>query len=223
MYRTALILALSLTPAWAEAPNLSASPTGGPGAASRLVLAQRAYLQAMTGGDTVLLLAAIRLARSVTPRAPTGWERTTSGEAPADQPQGRASAPDPGGQEAIAIAQGLAGEDPDLQDLVYELDAKLPHGRLETATVANAELGGGQTDSWRMPLFGEVPAEIGLIGDGDTSLGLRVTDEAGTVLCAASPGLDPALCRFTPARNGFFTVEVTNPGEVRNSYRVIGN
>jgi hypothetical protein len=217
-----LIIALAL-PVGAEEPNLSAMPTGAPGSASRLVLAQRAYAAAMTSGDTVLLLASIRLARSVTLRPPTAWERTTTGEAPADQPAGRAAGPDPAGPEAIAIAQAFAAEDPDLQDLVYGLDAQLPHGRPATGIVASADLGGGQTDVWRMPLFGEVPAEIALIGDGDSPLSLTVSDEAGQVICVVPPGTGPTLCRFAPARNGFFTVEVRNPGAVQNSYRLIGN
>jgi hypothetical protein len=219
----ALVLVLVLSPARGEEPNLSVTSAGTPGGVTRLVLAQRAYQAAMTSGDTITLVAAIRLARSVTLRRPTAWERTTAGDASADQPAGRDAAPDPASAHAVAIAQGLAGEDPDLQDLVYDLDAQLPHGRLQTVTFASAKLGGGQTDSWRMPFFGEVSAEIALIGDGDSLLGLTLTDDGGAVLCAAAPGRDPAHCRFTPARNGFFTVEVRNPGTVINSYRLIAN
>jgi hypothetical protein len=219
----ALILALLLSPARADEPNLSANAAGMPGAATRLVLAQRAYQAALASGDTITLLAAIRIARSVSLRSPTGWERTTTVEAPTDQPLGRDAPPDPAGTQAIAIARGLAGDDPDLQDLVYGLDAQLPQGRPANATVVGVILAGEQTDSWRLPLFGEVPAEIALIGDGDSPLGLVVTDEGGAVLCAAPPSLDPALCRFTPARNGFFSVEVRNLGAIGNSYRLIGN
>ncbi|MGL4238320.1 hypothetical protein [Tabrizicola sp.] len=224
MRRLALPVLLALTPpAQAEAPNLAPEPDGTPGTATRLVLAQRTYEAAMTNGDAILLLAAIRLARSVTPRPPTAWEKTTTGDAPGDEAKGRPAAPDPAGPEAIAIAQGLAGEDPDLQDLVYDLDAQLPDHRTETAVTVSAELGAGQTDSWRMPLFGEVAAEIGLIGDGDGPLALTVTDEGGTPVCALPPSTAPALCRLTPARNGFFTVSVSNPGTMVNTYRLIGN
>lgn len=227
--RAALILALLATPVLAEEPNLVPAPGDGSpdaaagGAASRLILAQRAWEMAMVGGDPVPLIAAIRLARGVTPRAPTAWERTTTGPAPADEVEGRDAAADPGGPAALAIVQGLAGENPDLQDLVYDLDAQLPAGHAPTAIVAEASLGGGQVDSWRMPLFGAVPAELGLIGDGDTPLGLTVTDASGALVCALPPGHDPGLCRFTPARNGFFTVEIRNTGNLRNSYRLVGN
>jgi hypothetical protein len=50
-----------------------------------------------------------------------------------------------------------------------------------------------------------------------------VTDEAGGIVCTRAPALEPALCRFTPSRNGFFTVTIQNLGQVRNSYRLIGS
>jgi hypothetical protein len=226
MPRLAACLALGLTvlPAFAESPNLSARPIGNPGDTARLVLAQKTYAEAMERGDMIALLVAIRLAREIVKRPPTAWEKTTTGAAPPDEAAGRDAPDDPGSDATLAIAQGFAGDDPDLQDLVYDLDAQLPtHARLDTVVMAASDLGSGQTDSWRMPLSGEVPAEIGLIGDGDSPLGLTVTDAGGAVVCAVPFGLQPALCHFTPARNGFFVVEVHNPGGGRNSYRLIAN
>ena len=219
----ALLLALTPAGAWAEAANLTTNATGAAGSATRLVLAQKAYEQALDSGDIILLLAAIRLARGVNLRAPTAWDKTTTGEAMADGSKGRAAAPDPASDKAIQIVQGLAGEDPDLQDLVYDLDAQLPHGDVETAVIALSDIGGGQSDTWRMPLSGSVLSEIGLIGDGDGPLTLTVADEAGNAVCTLSLSLAPALCRFTPARNGFFVVTVQNADTVENSYRLIGN
>lgn len=220
-----LCLALTLTPLWADEPNLATTGagTGKAGAATRLVLAQRGYDQAMDTGDPLLMLAAIRLARGVTKRPATAWVRLTETAPPADQPRGRDGAADPGGAQALAILQGLAADDPDLQDLVYDLDAQLPPGRMAVATVASATLGGGGRDDWRLPLSGAVAAEIAVIGDGDSALGLAVLDDAGATICALPPSTGPSLCRFTPARNGFFSVTVTNSGQVWNSYRLIGN
>lgn len=226
VFPVALLLALAST-AGAEVPNLSLDQTGGPsgatGAAARLILAQRSFELALSSGDPLVLISAIRMARDVTLRAPAAWTKTTEGDPGPDSPEGRTAAPDPAGPEAIAIARGLAGEDPDLQDLVYDLDAQLPHGRRPTAINATATLDPGQTDSWTLVLAGEVAAEIGLIGDGDTNLGLTIADESGALVCALPAAKAPALCRFTPARNGFFTIEVRNPGPARNSYRLVGN
>ncbi|MFN3577088.1 MAG: hypothetical protein ACK4TJ_08940 [Tabrizicola sp.] len=189
---------------------------------ARVILAQRNYEAAIEHGDALLLVGAIRLARSVTLRPATGWTRTTSGAADKDQPAGRTAAPDPASPEALSIAQALAGEDPTLQDLVYDIDAQLPLGRHATVTEAQSELAGGQSDVWRIALPGDVPAELGLIGDGDTPLSLTVADEAGNSVCAVAAQADPALCRFTPERNAFFSVTVANGGSARNSYRLIG-
>lgn len=213
----------------AEDANLSANPTGSPGTASRLVIAQRAYLHALKTGEVLPLIAAIRLARSITLRPATSWELTPGPtdkptDAPADAAEGPPQAlPDPASAAALAIAQNLAGEDPDLQDLVYDLDAQLPRGRPETAVTATGRLAPGQTDSWRIALFGEVSAELALIGDGRAALGLTLSDEGGTTLCAVPASPDPALCRLTPARNGFFTLAIRNAGPGPADYRLFGN
>jgi hypothetical protein len=220
------ILALLLfapTGAQSEPANAAVATNGAPGPAARLVLAQDTYRKAMTTGDAVMLVTAIRLARGVTLRPPTGWTLTTSGDTREAQPDVRTAPPDPASDQVIAIAQALAGEDPSLQDLVFDLDAQLPHHRSTTAIEARSDLDPGKTDSWRMAFSGQVPAELGLIGDGDAPLSFTVTDEAGGIVCARAPGLEPGLCRFTPVRNGFFTVTVTNLGKVRNSYRLIGS
>jgi len=220
--RLALLLCpiLNLAPAHAEGPNLATDGTDRLGAAAQLVLAQRVYQQAEATGDPVLLLAAIRLARGVTVRPALGWEKKGADEA---EPSASNGPPDPGGPDALAMLQGLAVDDPDLQDLVYDLDAQLPQGRLPVATVARSDLNGGATQEWRLRLSGAVAAEIALIGDGSTALGLSVTDDTGAEICSRPPALDPALCRFTPARNGFFTVQVVNTGAEGNSYKLVGN
>jgi hypothetical protein len=225
MRRAAPILAIILATSAslrADPANFAIARTGSANAATRLVLAQKTYEVAMANGDAVMLLAAIRLSRTVTLRPPTGWTLSTAGEVAPDQPTGWTGAPDPAAPQVLAIVQALAGEDPSLQDLVYDLDAQLPHGRSATAVEARSDLGGGQTDTWRIALSGLTPAELGLIGDGDGPLGLGVTDDSGNVICQLPPSHVPGLCRFVPARNGFFSVTVTNPGNVQNSYRLIG-
>jgi hypothetical protein len=210
-------------PALAEAPNLSTTPVENSGSAAQLVLAQQTYLDAIASGEVRPLLTAMQLARAVTLRPAPGWERTATGEQQPDAPTGAAQPPDPAGEAALTIARNLAGDDPDLQDLVWDLDAQLPGPRILTAVEARAELAPGQTDEWRLPLFGQIAAEIGLIGDGDGPLQMTVVDENGAEICASSAGTRPVLCSLTPERNGFFTVSILNSGSMVNSYRLIGN
>ncbi|WP_333818257.1 hypothetical protein [Tabrizicola sp.] len=218
--RLAVIMSLVLTPARAEEPNLAPDAEAAPGAASQLVLAQRLFRRGSEAGDPVLLLAAIRLARGVTVRPAVGWERTAGGAGETPQVDGPS---DPGSAAALAMLQGLAVDDPDLQDLTYDLDAQLPQGRLPVATVAKSGLGGGAEEDWLLPLSGAVVAEIAVIGDGGSVLGLSVTDDSGAVVCARPATKDPALCRFTPARNGFFRVRVSNEGAEASGYLLVGN
>ena len=226
LVRSLLILsALVATPAAvrAEEANLSDAANDSLGAVSRLIAAQRGYEMALKSGDAILLLVSIRLARGVVLRSPIAWDRQTESEAPADQPKGKDAAPDPASSAALVIVQNFAGDDPDLQDLVYDLDAQLPQSRKETAVAIAADLGVGQVDHWRLPLFGEVPAEIGLIGDGDGPLSLTITDEGGATVCLLPASPESGLCRFIPARNGFFTVMVRNGGASESHYRLLGN
>ena len=216
-------LAAAPAPARADEANLSKAANDSLGAVSRLIVAQRGYEMALKSGDAILLLVSIRLARGVVLRSPVAWDRQTEGEAPADQPKGKDAAPDPASSAALVIVQNFAGDDPDLQDQVYDLDAQLPQSRKETAVEIAADLGVGQVDHWRLPLFGEVPAEIGLIGDGDGPLSLTITDEGGATACALPASFEPGLCRFIPARNGFFTVTVRNGGASESHYRLLGN
>lgn len=99
----------------------------------------------------------------------------------------------------------------------------MPRAPAATAIVASADLAPGQTDTWQIVLFGEVAAELALIGDRDSQLGLILRDESGAVLCATPLSANAAVCRLTPARNGFFTLTVTASGAGVNSYRLIGN
>jgi hypothetical protein len=214
---------IALSPAHAEDPNLATASTAPAGAATQLVLAHGLYRQAEATGDPVLLLAAIRLARGVSNRPAPAWQQTGEADTPPIPGPERGAPPNPGGEAALAVLHGLAIDDPNLQDLAYDLEAQVPQGRLPVATVAQGGLVNGAEAIWRIPLSGAVAAEIALIGDHSGPLGLTITDDTGAVICAQPPRLEPTLCRFTPARNGFFTVQVTNAGTEWNSYQLVGN
>ncbi|WP_431298179.1 hypothetical protein [Tabrizicola sp. BL-A-41-H6] len=211
--RLLLALCLLATPTLAE--------TTGP--VEDLVTAHRLYAQAVKTADTTALLSAIRLARPIAIRPAPGWTVEASAPPQPDEPQGAPAPANPASPETLAIALAFAGEDPALQDLVYDLDVQSPAQPTATITAAASTLGAGQTDTWRIALFGQSPAELAVIGDGDTPLTLTITDDSGATVCAnpAAPFPDP--CAFTPSRNGFFTVAVTNQGTLTNSYQLLSN
>jgi hypothetical protein len=207
-------------PAAAQDASPDRPVAGTAGSPTRLVLAQRSYAHALRAGDALMLVAAIRLARSVTLRPATGWEKTSTGPDVGAVPlQG----PDPGSDIALTIARNLAAEDPDLQDLVYDLGAQVPHATHLTAVVAEARLGAGDSDTWRLPLFGSVPAELAVIPLEGGPLAVTIVDEGAISVCTRTPTEEPSLCRFTPLLNGFFTVTVRNVGPTPAGYRLVGN
>jgi hypothetical protein len=195
-------------------------PAGIAGSPTRLVLAQRTYAQALRDGDALALVAAIRLARSVTLRPATGWQRSSTGP---DIGAGPLQGPDPGSDIALTIARNLAAEDPGLQDLVYDLGAQVPHAPPLTAVFAEARLGAGDSDTWRLPLFGAVPAELAVIPLEGGPLAVAIVDEGAMSVCTQTPTAGPSLCRFTPLLNGFFTMTVRNAGPTPAGYRLVGN
>ena len=69
LFAAVLATLLASAPALADGANLSAAPPeGSPGTAQHLILAQRTWGQALTTGDVLQMLVAIRLARGATGR-----------------------------------------------------------------------------------------------------------------------------------------------------------
>ena len=202
-----------------EGPNLAPAGDATPGAVRVLVLAEQLFAMGRDGDDPLVLLTAVRLARSVDTRAATGWE------GPASPPEESAPAPglphDPGSEAALALALLMAEGDPALAEVAADLAGRQrSRGRVSQG---HSALAGGREDSWRSPFFGQSRAELAVIGDGAANLDLEVRDETGATICRETGPADLAYCGFTPAWNGFFTVTVTNRGEAANTYRLLTN
>jgi hypothetical protein len=214
----ALCLALAAA-AVAEAPqgpNLAPSDPAPPGVVRRALMAEALYALGVRQDDPLAVLTAVRLARGIALRAATGWQ-PASDPAAADPATlaGAAST-----ARALALAVLMAEGVPGLEDIAADLQAgqgrDRPHGRLN---VRPGTLDGGQSDIWRIPFNGLLPAELGLTAEG-APLILTVTDETGAQVCRAAA---PALCAFTPAWNGWFTATLSNPGPDPARYRLMTN
>ncbi|MCH8543379.1 MAG: hypothetical protein LAT61_07410 [Alcanivorax sp.] len=70
---------------------------------------------------------------------------------------------------------------------------------------------------------GGKPAEVALVGDGDTDLDLVIYDEYGNVICASVSWNDREHCAWQPRWTGPFTIEVSNLGGVWNAYVLATN
>lgn len=214
----------------AAGANLSAqasAPQSGP--VRGLILAWDLYGLGLRAEDPVPMLAAIRLARASTARAAAGWLTEAAEAAPAPD-AGPDAAPtglprDPSSDEALALALIMAEGDPALADLAADVAADLsrPAAARHRLPSRMARIAPGMTDSYRIVFNGELPAEVGLIGDGSGNLDLTVADATGHRICADETPADRAHCSFTPARNDWFTVTVTNRADAANTYRLFTN
>lgn len=229
----ATLLALSLTlagPLLAEdGPNLAApipAAPAAPGAVQITALAWQLFAVGLEREDPLMLLTAIALAHQSGMRAATGWT-LTSPETEVALPALPSGLPrDPASDAAMALAVLMAEGDPDLADLAADIEAGLtlrkPASRI---SMASAALAGGTEARWRIAFFGQSRAELALIADGQgtSGLGLQITDESGHRICLHARPDRVAYCAFTPARNGYFTVTVTNPGPTALTYRLLSN
>jgi hypothetical protein len=206
----------------APLPNIAVQGAGQPGGVAQVALAHRLYQQGIERRDAVDVMAAARLVREV--RFSTLSAQKSTEPVPGVEP----GEPMPGAPGPVTVpgmlaaARALSGEDEILLTLLDRVEAEAPDGRI-TAARAESALPSGQRDVWSLTFFGGALAEIAVIGDGDGNLDLTVTDESGTPVCLALGPVDIAYCDWVPARNGAFTVTVTNPSRAENSYLLLRN
>ncbi len=172
--------------------------------------------------DALTVLTAARLALAVNPRPGRALHLPKNprpaADTAADSPP---SAPDAAAM--LAVAKDLAGADDTLLYLIEIAEGAPAAAPLGSALRYPARLGTGARHVWKVPFFGDSPAELAIIGNGAANLDLVVTDESGAVICREAGGADRALCRFVPARNGYFSATVVNTGTAPNDYDLVTN
>jgi hypothetical protein len=123
----------------------------------------------------------------------------------------------------FARSKELTAGDDALLAVIESAMAEGPRDRIGGAVSWPSRLAAGTTDVWEVPFYGNLRAEIAVIGDGDANLDVVVTDETGNVICGDVSWSDSLYCDFTPARDGYFYVTVENLGRARNSYHLMTN
>lgn len=208
----------------AETVNLNPAGKSARGGAAMLSMAQTLYAIGVANGDALTVLTAAKLAATVDVKAGAEVKKETKGDAAAAE-EGAAG---PATSETmLATARELAGEDDLLISLIEDVEAAGSRGRVGGAVEWSSSLPPGQSDVWELSFFGDSPAEVAILGDGDSNLDLLVTDENGNTICNDVSTSDNVYCEFTPSWNGFFYVTVLNPtpqpGAAKNSYYLMTN
>ncbi|MFN4170640.1 MAG: hypothetical protein ACK4GW_02680 [Pseudorhodobacter sp.] len=218
----ALVLAGPLGAEDRSGLNLVEGASGQAGAAraggvAQFALAQDLYAMGTRLSDALLVLTAARIASGVVLTDVTR-ERQNVGAVPAgDLP------PPPDAARMLADARDLAGEDELILSLIDDVEAEGARGRIGGASREAAVLAAGATDVWKVPFYGEAPAEIGVSGNGSAPLSIVVEDENGNRLWCPAGTRTSFYCDFTPRWNGFFMVTVSNAGAADSAYVLLTN
>ncbi len=145
---------LALVPLAAEeakGPNIDLVAPHGEARVATLALAHELFALGRAQGDALTVLAAARLAASVTTEPGPERKVTTSGEAVTD-PETPARPADAGAMFDLALS--LAGQDPYLTDVILDARDAVGRGRIGGAFSHSASVTPGRTDSWEIPVTG---------------------------------------------------------------------
>lgn len=226
-FRTCIIVSAFLSmssPLWAQdptKPNIDETATGTPGGVAQYDMAQGLFALGLANKDALLALTAAKLAAGVQMTDVKRDGKQTLADGMADEP-GRAAAP-PDAAAMFAAAREFSAGDELLLELIDDQEAEGARGRIGGASRELSSLPAGAADNWKIPFYGESYAEIGISGDGDTPLAIVVTDEKGNRVGCPTRIYDKFYCDFVPRVNGYFMVQVTNTGGLRNSYYLLTN
>ncbi|OJY35155.1 MAG: hypothetical protein BGP11_00335 [Rhodobacterales bacterium 65-51] len=192
------LLSLLATPAAADA-------------VAQMVTAYRLFDLGEAAQDGLSQIAAARLAAGVEMQVVDRKPEATGGK-----DGGTDSRPAPRDPAALMELARVAVEaDETLAILLQETAAMADLLPKVTLRQSAAMLRTGEMHSYRLPLDGGTPTEIGVIGDGDSRLLLEIGTEAGP-LCLQS-GIS-ATCAVSLPESGFVTVTLRNLGEGVSGY-----
>lgn len=216
-----LVLAPHAQAADPAAENRNAAARGERGPVARMFFAQELYAQGIADRDALVVLAAARMAAAIKVRAATLTPQTSP---PAGAVAGEAMPGDRvGAARMLAEARRLAASDEAALSLVDAVEAETPGAQAGGVSEAAGVLAPGQTETWSLPFYSGVLAEVAIVGDGNSGLDVRVADENGNPMCVRLGPGDRAYCDWVPAWNGYFKVVVSNPGDAANGYRLFTN
>lgn len=201
-------------------PNAAETTEGERGGVARFNLAQDLYAMGVNTKDALLVVTAAKLASGVQMTDVDREKETEAGKGDdeadvADVPADAAA--------MLATARDLAGDDEIMISMIEDIEAEGARGRIGGASRTISRLPSGAVDVWKVPFYGGSYAEMGISGDGDAPLSVRVTDENGNRISCPSASWDKFYCDFVPKWNGYFYVTVTNNGRKRNSYYFLTN
>ena len=216
-----------------KAPGKGATPTvvpkkgGGESAGvtpvQAMALASQLAQWARQSENAAALAVAAQMIEAAAPRKLEVKEPKSTGKGSADKGGKTAQPLDPKG--LLEEAKRLAGDDAKQQaalDAIAKRGGKA-RGGFTGPGMHCSVVGPQSTDSFLLFFNANEPAEISLMGDGDSDLDLFVYDVSGKAISEDARPNDFAYAVWTPAMAAPFRVEVRNLGERANQYCAYSN
>ena len=164
--------------------------------------------------NPLLILAAARLRKSVTPRPSA--RNTEGSKAITGQPLGW--------QEMLAAAAPLIEGDPALLALAEDTKAERDKGVTIGPVYSIAEIEAKGTDTYpSLPFTGGQYAEIYVEGPAGVDLNVLIRDAQGRLVCSDTDISAIAYCGWRPAASGEFKITVENRSAQGGQYSLISN
>jgi hypothetical protein len=189
-----------------------------------LELAERLTDQGLARDDALALIVAARMklrygGREVDrqPLRPSGRAMAVTVALPRPAPHPRSAT------ALLARARTLAAGRADLLALIDDAAQERARGNDDGPSQHTRVSVGHTTDTYRLRFRVGEPATVLISGDGGTNLDLYVFDGRGARVCAAEKLDDVEVCRWQPAANGDFTVQIVNRGRAENAYVMRSN
>lgn len=203
-----LVFALSALPAAAEPPR----------AVERMVQAHRLMLIGAAERDGLTQIAAARLAAGVVLQRVERAPEVAGKPAKADDLR-------PGPRETGALleeARMAVEADETLGILLAGLDGTLSVLPQASVTASAAALAPGESHHYKLALEGGSLRGIGVLGDGDSALSLRISGANDDALMCQTAALDGLLaCEIALPESGFVQVHLENQGPGINNYMLL--
>ncbi|HMQ58074.1 MAG TPA: hypothetical protein PKE65_05960 [Rhizobiaceae bacterium] len=227
LFAATALMAATLASPFALAQDKSgenkAAAAGPKGPVAELAMAYDLYAYGVENKDALAVIAAAKIV-ATTPTNDIEREKETKVEDGADTTEeGEGAENPPALAEMLKSATELAAGNDTLTELVKDVEAAQPRGRVRGPGKMRSGLLAGRTDIFRENFRGGELAEVAIIGDGDTDLDLVIADENGNAICVDTSFADKLYCSWTPAWTGPFIIAVKNQGRIRNTYYILTN
>lgn len=173
--------------------------------------------------DALSLLTAAQIL-SNTPVTALKIESKTSEGGTVDKPKsGQVMADLLNPEKLVADAKIFGKDNPQILALAGKLTFDKSRGAVDGPNTKYDRVLANNTDVYRIAFYGKTPAEVAVVGDGDTDLDLYVFDESGNLIVKDDDNTDRCYVSWMPQWTGSFVIKVLNRGTVYNNYGIATN